>query len=134
MQAAKADLLKSQAQLENAAATEQRKRMLVVSHSSSQASLDNAERARAATQAVVAQAQATLAKATERLSYTQVKSDFDGVVTAGKKVDADVGQVVSPGQTVLTVARPDVREAVVDVGQNLPAEFEGRLPSPLVCN
>jgi RND family efflux transporter MFP subunit len=46
-----------------------------------------------------------------------VKADFAGVVTA---VSAEVGQVVSPGQSVVTVARPDVREAVVDIGPDFP--------------
>lgn len=44
----------------------------------------------------------------------QLKSDFAGVVTA---TSADVGQVVAAGQSVLTVARPEVREAVIDVGE-----------------
>ena len=67
-----------------------------------------------APQASVARAQANLTKALEQLGYAQLKAEFAGVVTA---VSADVGQVVSPGQNVVTVARPDVREAVVDVGQ-----------------
>ena len=54
-----------------------------------------------------------LAKAIEQLGYAQVKADFAGVVTA---VGAEVGQVVSPGQSVVTVARLDAREAVVDLG------------------
>lgn len=32
---------------------------------------------------------------------------------------ADVGQVVAAGQSVLTVARPEVREAVIDVGDEI---------------
>ena len=39
-------------------------------------------------------------------------STVDGVVTARS---AEVGQIVAAGQTVVTVARPDVREAVFDV-------------------
>ena len=31
-----------------------------------------------------------------------------------------MGQVVSPGQSVVTVARPDVREAVLDIGEDFP--------------
>jgi len=46
-------------------------------------------------------AQANLTKTLEQLGYAQVKTDFAGVVTA---VGAEVGQVVSPGQTVVTVA------------------------------
>ena len=51
----------------------------------------------------------------EQLGYAQLQAEFDGVVVA---VDAEVGQVVSPGQTVVTIARPDVREAVVDVPED----------------
>ncbi|MBV9459732.1 MAG: efflux RND transporter periplasmic adaptor subunit, partial [Bradyrhizobium sp.] len=59
------------------------------------------------------------------LGYAQVKADFAGVVTA---VGAEVGQVVSPGQSVVTVARPDVREAVVDIGPDFPVPLTVGLP------
>ena len=87
--------------------------------------MDSAEDARVGAQASVARAQANLTKALEQLGYAQVKADFAGVVTA---VSADVGQVVSPGQSVVTVARPDVREAVVDVGPDFPVELRVGLP------
>jgi RND family efflux transporter MFP subunit len=73
----------------------------------------------------VARAQANLTKALEQLGYAQLKSDFAGVVTA---VGADVGQVVSPGQSVVTVARPDIREAVVDIGPDFPVPMTVGLP------
>ena len=41
---------------------------------------------------------------------------FDGVVTA---TEAELGQVVQPGQTVVSVARPDIREAVVDLPESI---------------
>ena len=37
----------------------------------------------------------------------------------GHAVEAELGQVVQPGQTVLTVARPDIREAMVDLPENI---------------
>ena len=49
----------------------------------------------------------------------------DGDVTA---VSAEVAQVVSPGQSVVTVARPDVREAVVDIGADFPVPLTVGLP------
>jgi RND family efflux transporter MFP subunit len=73
----------------------------------------------------VARAQANLTKALEQLGYAQLKSDFAGVVTA---VGANVGQVVSPGQSVVTVARPDIREAVVDIGPDFPVSLTVGLP------
>src|SRR6266404_2767408 len=80
---------------------------------------------RAGAQASTARAQANLTKAIEQLGYAQVKADFAGVVTA---VSAEVGQVVSPGQNVVTVARPDIREAVVDIGEDFPVPLEIDLP------
>ena len=78
-----------------------------------------------APKASVARAQANLTKAIEQLGYAQVKADFAGVVTA---VGAEVGQVVSPGQSVVTVARPDIREAVVDIGADFPVPLQIGLP------
>ncbi len=117
VRSAKADLSRSQAQLANASATEERQRTLIATDTTSRETLDNAVQVRAGAEASVARAQANLTKAIEQLGYAQVKADFAGVVTA---VAADVGQVVSPGQTVVTVARPDIREAVVDIGPDFP--------------
>ena len=111
-----AGVVNAQAQLTNAAATEARQRALVEGNNAAQSQLDTARMGMETAQAAVAQAQASLAKAQEQLGYAQLHADFDGVVTA---VDADVGQVVSPGQKVVTLARPDVREAVVDVPDDL---------------
>jgi len=125
VRAARADLSKSQAQLANASATEQRQRTLIVTDATSKQTLDNAEQVRAGAEALVANAQAKLTKAIEQLGYAQVKAEFAGVVTA---VGAEVGQVVSPGQNVVTVARPDVREAVVDIGPDFPVPLRIALP------
>ena len=125
VRSAKADLSRSQAQLANASATEQRQRTLIATDTTSKETLDNAVQVRAGAEASVARARANLTKALEQLGYAQVKADFAGVVTA---VSADVGQVVSPGQTVVTVARPDIREAVVDIGPDFPVPLRVGLP------
>jgi RND family efflux transporter MFP subunit len=114
---AKADLSKAEALLENAIGTEERKRILMKTDATTKQTLDDAEQVRAGAQASTARARANLAKAIEQLGYAQVKADFAGVVTA---VNAEVGQVVSPGQSVATVARLDAREAVVDLGPDFP--------------
>ena len=41
---------------------------------------------------------------------------------------AEVGQVVSPGQIIVTVARPDIKEAVVDIGADFPVALKLGLP------
>jgi RND family efflux transporter MFP subunit len=117
VRSAKADLSKAEALLDNAIGTEERKRILIKSDATTRQTLDDAEQIRAGAQASTARARANLAKAIEQLGYTWVKADFAGVVTA---VSAEVGQVVSPGQSVVTVARLDAREAVVDLGPDFP--------------
>jgi len=125
VRSAKADVSKADALLENAIGTEERKRILIRTDATTKQILDDAEQVRAGAQASSARARANLAKATEQLGYAQVKADFAGVVTA---VSAEVGQVVSPGQRVVTVARPEVREAVVDVGPDFPVPLSVGLP------
>jgi RND family efflux transporter MFP subunit len=116
VQAARADLSSAEAQLANASASEERQRALLESKNTPQAVYEAAQQARDSARASVEQAQAALAKAEEQLGYSQLFSDFDGVVTA---TGAEIGQVVSPGQMVVTVARSDVREAVVDIPDQL---------------
>src|ERR1700688_375038 len=125
VRSAKADLSKAQALLENAIGTEERKRILIKTDATTKQTLDDAEQVRAGAQASTARARANLTKAIEQLGYAQVKADFAGAVTA---VSAEVGQVVSPGQSVVTVARPDVREAVVDIGADFPVPLTVGLP------
>lgn len=116
VRSATADVATAQAQLVNASGTANRQRALIESGATTKATLDSAEQGDAAAQAAVVRAQAALTKAREQLSYTKVSADYAGVVTS---VGVQVGQVVGPGQTVVTVARPDVREAVIDVADEL---------------
>ena len=58
--------------------------------------------------------------AQEKLGYTELHAEFDGVVAATK---AEVGQVVQPGQEVVHVVRPEEREAVVDVPDHIAANL-----------
>ncbi|MHC2538773.1 efflux RND transporter periplasmic adaptor subunit [Bradyrhizobium diazoefficiens] len=125
VRAAKGQLAKAEAQFATARATEERQRTLITTDATTKQMLDNAEQARAGAEATVAREQANLTKAVEQLGYSQIKADFAGVVTA---VGADVGQVVSPGQSVVTIARPDIREAVVDIGPDYPLPLEVGLP------
>ncbi|WP_137929388.1 efflux RND transporter periplasmic adaptor subunit [Mesorhizobium comanense] len=116
VQAAKAELSNAEAQFANAAASEERQRQLLASANTPQSTFDAAQQARKAAEASVERAKASLAKSQEQLGYARLFSDFDGVVTA---VGAEVGQTVSAGQTVVTVARSDLREAVVDIPDQL---------------
>jgi len=108
----RAALTNAQASLTNAAAVEERQRTLLDRNVTAKATFETAEQARVAADSEVTRARSNLTKVEEQLSYAELRSDFDGVVTA---TSAEIGQVVSVGQTVVTVARPDVREAVVDI-------------------
>ncbi|WP_144378753.1 efflux RND transporter periplasmic adaptor subunit [Mesorhizobium amorphae] len=125
VQAAKAELSNAEAQAANANASEERMRQLLASKNASQAVYDAAKQAQQAANANVERARASLAKSEEQLGYARLFSDFDGVVTA---VGAEVGQTVSPGQMVVTVARADTREAVVDIPDWLTGDLAADAP------
>jgi len=129
VQAAKAELSNAEAQFANAAASEERQRQLLASANTTQAVFDAAQQARKAAEASVERAKAALAKSQEQLGYARLFSDFDGVVTA---VGAEVGQTVSAGQTVVTVARSDLREAVVDIPDQLTGDLTAGTPFQVI--
>lgn len=112
---AQAGVASAQSQYNNLAAAEERAKALVSNGAAAQAQLDQATTARQTAEAQLAQAQASLARARNELGYTTIAAGFDGVVVS---TGAEVGQVVGAGQTVVTVARPDIREAVFDLPEN----------------
>lgn len=116
VQASRADLASAQAQATNAMASEERQRILLQGNNISQAAYDAAKQARDSAEAGLEKARAGLRKAQDQRGYAQLQPDFDGVVSA---TQAEVGQVVAAGQPVVTIARPDIREAVVDVPDSL---------------
>ncbi|MVA78238.1 efflux RND transporter periplasmic adaptor subunit [Agrobacterium vitis] len=61
-------------------------------------------------------ANATLASAQQNLSYTDLKAGRDGVVSG---VSINVGQVVTTGQTVLTLSSDTELDAVFDVPEQM---------------
>jgi len=129
VQAAKAELSNAEAQFTNAAASEERQRQLLAAANTSQAVFDAAQQARQAAEAGVERAKAALAKSQEQLGYARLFSDFDGVVTA---TGAEVGQTVSAGQTIVTVARSDLREAVVDIPDQLTGDLSVGAPFEVI--
>jgi RND family efflux transporter MFP subunit len=117
---AQADVVSSQAVFVNAEATLERKRTLAKTGSGTQVDLDTATASEQTAQARVTRAEASLKKAIEQLGYTTLNSTYDGVVVSWS---AEVGQVVPLGQTVVTIARPDVRDGLFDI----PDDRIGRL-------
>lgn len=109
---AKAETEDAKAQLENASGVESRQRILASGGNASQAVLDNAVAGRSTAKARLDQASAALRNSQDQINYTELRASFEGVVTVW---NAEVGQVVSNGQSVVTIARPDDRDAVVDI-------------------
>ncbi len=61
-------------------------------------------------------AQSQLQVAQDNLSYAELKAGSDGVITA---VNMEIGQVVQPGQAVVTLAVGTAKQAVFDVSDAL---------------
>lgn len=72
------------------------------------------------------QLQAQAAAAGNQASYTVLHADADGVVTASL---AEPGEVVAAGQPVLRLARPDEREVLIHVPENLALAFAPGTPA-----
>lgn len=115
MRQEEANLANARAQLETAEASRKRQVALLSSRASSQATLDSAQQSAVSARANVTQAEANLRKAQDQLDNARIYAEFPGVVTA---TGAEQGELVAAGQTVVTVARTDVREAVIDVRED----------------
>lgn len=109
---AEADLESARAKLDLARLNEQRQSKLLDTNASTREQLEEAMQGRAAAEAGVLQLRAVLAKAEEQAGYAVLRAESDGVVSA---VSSEVGQVVAAGQPVVTVARLEARDAVVDI-------------------
>lgn len=68
------------------------------------------------------QASADLKLSQQRVGYTTLRADQDGVVT---RVTAEAGTVLAMGQKVLSIARPSELEAVFDVPDSRIDEVRG---------
>ncbi|WP_191830581.1 efflux RND transporter periplasmic adaptor subunit [Pseudomonas fluorescens] len=112
LRAAEGDLAKVQAQWINAQADARRQQQLFDRGVGAQAQLDVAQTNLKTTGASLEQARAAVAQARDQLSYSELKTDHAAVVTNWQ---AEAGQTVSAGQPVVTLARPDIKEAVIDL-------------------
>ncbi|MCO7594601.1 MULTISPECIES: efflux RND transporter periplasmic adaptor subunit [Pseudomonas] len=112
LRAAEGDLARVQAQWINAQANARRQQQLYDRGVGAQAQLDIAQTDLKTTGASLEQARSAVSQARDQLDYSTLRSDHAAVVTAWQ---AEAGQTVSAGQAVVTLARPDVKEAVIDL-------------------
>lgn len=106
--AAKADFEKAKADLDRYAHLLERKFI-------SPAEFDQRRLAYEAARSRFEQAEAQLSFDANQAAYSSLVADHAGVVTS---VDAEVGQVVAPGQSVVRVARLDEKEVLVNVPES----------------
>ena len=122
VRAREGDLARIEAQRINAQANARRQQELFDRGVGAQAQLDVALTDLKTANSSREQARAAAEQARDQLSYSELRSDHDAVVTDWK---VEAGQVVTAGQEVVTLARPDVKEAVID----LPASLADQLPA-----
>jgi len=108
------NLAQAEAEQTRARNAEGRQRTLLAQGVATQADYDLALRAMRTADAQVEAAKADLRVATDRVGYTTLTADQDGVVTA---VGPDAGKVVQAGEMIVQVARPADREALFHVSE-----------------
>ena len=122
LRAAQANLVAAQGQLTQARNHFERQDTLLKQGWTTRVNHDQATQALQTTQSQVDAAEAQLKAAHDLVSFTELKADAPGVVTA---TGPRAGEVVQAGQMILKLARKDGRDAVFDV----PAQLLRSAPS-----
>ncbi|WEK51813.1 MAG: efflux RND transporter periplasmic adaptor subunit [Candidatus Kaistia colombiensis] len=112
LRSAQAALAATQGQLTQARNAYGRQEHLLRSGFTTRANYDQAAQAQQTAQAQVDDAEAQLEIAHDRVSFTELKADVSGTITAR---GAEPGEVVQAGQMIVQLARRDGRDAVFDV-------------------
>lgn len=116
VQAAQAQVAAATTQRDLAQADYERFAQLKAQNFISGAELDRRRASLQAAQAQLTQALAQASSQGNQEHYTQLRADADGVVTA---IEAEPGQVLEQGQTVLRLAQDGARDAVFAVPEDL---------------
>src|SRR5262249_1814874 len=122
LRAAQANLAAAKAQLTQAQNHYERQETLLSQGWTTRANYDQAKKALTTAQSQVEAAEAQLKSAHDLVSFTEIRGDSPGVVTA---LGPSAGEVVQAGQMIIRLARKDGRDAVFDV----PAQVIRSAPS-----
>lgn len=120
LRSAEAEIASAEAILVEADAAEGRLKTLLASGTTTRANYDVAVKNQRGAQAKLEAARASAATSRDQLGYTELRADFDGIVTS---VAAEPGQVVNAGQMVVRLAKPDEKDAVFAIAESA---FRGR--------
>ena len=126
LRTAQAGVAAAQARVNESQTNFDRQKTLLARDVASRAQFEQAEAVLKTARAELETAKAQLKTAKDRLSYTELRVDAPGIVTA---TGAEPGEVVQAGQMIIRVARREGRDAVFDV----PAQLLRSAPSdPLI--
>jgi RND family efflux transporter MFP subunit len=114
LRSAEADVSSAEAELVEAQAAEARQAKLLKDGWTPRATYDSALRNLRAAEARLTAAKANLNLTQDQLTYTELKADFDGVITT---VGVEAGQNVNAGQTVLKLARAEDKDGVFNIAE-----------------
>jgi RND family efflux transporter MFP subunit len=114
LKSAKAAVEAAEAQLKQASSAFERQKSLMVNGYTTRRDLDQAQEAFRTAEAALDTAKAQQSQAEDQLTYTELKADAGGLITARF---AEVGQVVQAAQPVFTVARDGPRDGVFDIDE-----------------
>jgi RND family efflux transporter MFP subunit len=123
LRSAEADVASAEAEVVETLGNEARKAKLLKDGFTPQATYDTALRNLRSAEAKRASGKANLDLARDQLRYTELKADFDGLITA---VGAEPGQNVNAGQMVVKLARPGDKDAVFNIAETA---FTGQHPA-----
>jgi len=129
LRSAEADVRSSEAAFVEAQGAEERQAKLLKDGWTPRATYDTVLRNLRAAEAKLAAAKANLDLTQDQLNYTELKADFDGVITA---VGAEAGQNVNAGQMVVKLARPADKDAVFNIAETVFTDVSDPYPEVIV--
>jgi membrane fusion protein, multidrug efflux system len=109
---AEASVASAEAMVRQSVAAFERQKELLSRGNTTRRDYDQADASLRSAHAQLDQARSDLKLAQDQLSYTELRADADGIITALK---AEVGQVVAQAQPIYTLARDGPRDAVFNV-------------------
>jgi RND family efflux transporter MFP subunit len=129
LRSAEAEVTSAEATLVEVQATESRQSKLLKDGWTPRANYDAALRNLRTAEAKLTSAKANLDLTRDQLRYTDLRADFDGVITA---VGAEAGQNVAAGQMIVKLAQPGSKDGVFNVAETQFAQHRDEKPEVIV--
>ena len=120
LQQANANLAQARAQNEDAQAILQRNTRLFKQGTLSQGEMDSTTAQAKSAAAAVKAAEAALTQAKEQVAYTKVRAPYSGLV---KSRQVELGELVNPGQALMTGMSLEKLRAVADAPQRIASQY-----------